>query len=84
VVLIDKRLTELVAQDKAVAERAKRLRTAPGVGPVLAHTLIALLPELGQLSGRQIAALVGVAPFGRLDRTGSRPRRGSSGTCRRR
>ena len=37
----------------------------PGVGRVLATTLIAELPELGQLSGKQIAALVGVAPLAR-------------------
>jgi transposase len=36
-----------------------------GVGSVIAHTLIAELPELGQLTRRQIAALVGLAPFTR-------------------
>ncbi|MEX2650465.1 MAG: transposase [Alphaproteobacteria bacterium] len=41
-----------------------------GVGPVLAHTLLALLPELGQLTRKQIAALVGVAPF--EDQSGKR------------
>lgn len=41
------------------------IQSTPGVGPVLAKTLIAELPELGRLSGRQIAALVGVAPFNR-------------------
>jgi hypothetical protein len=35
----------------------------PGVGPALAFTLIALLPELGQMSRKQIAALVGLAPY---------------------
>ena len=35
----------------------------PGVGPVLAFTLIALLPELGRMSRKQIAALVGLAPY---------------------
>ena len=35
----------------------------PGVGPVLACTLIALLPELGGMSRKQVAALVGVAPY---------------------
>jgi transposase len=35
----------------------------PGVGPVLAFTLIALLPELGKMSRKQIAALVGLAPY---------------------
>ncbi|HEX9322991.1 MAG TPA: transposase [Xanthobacteraceae bacterium] len=35
----------------------------PGVGPVLAATLLALLPELGQMNRKQVAALVGVAPY---------------------
>lgn len=41
------------------------LRTVPGVGPIVARTLLAELPELGQLDRRAIAALVGVAPFNR-------------------
>ena len=41
------------------------LRSVPGVGRVSAFTLMADLPELGSLSRRQIAALVGVAPFNR-------------------
>jgi transposase len=47
--------------------RAKEelLRSVPGVGPVSARTLLAELPELGSLTRRQAAALVGVAPFSR-------------------
>lgn len=41
------------------------LRSVPGVGPVTARTLLADLPELGHVSRRAIAALVGVAPFNR-------------------
>lgn len=41
------------------------LRGVPGVGPILSTTLLAELPELGHLPRRQIAALVGVAPFNR-------------------
>jgi transposase len=41
------------------------LDTVKGVGPVLKSTLLGLLPELGQLSGRAISALVGVAPMAR-------------------
>ena len=41
------------------------LQSTPGVGPVLSHTLVADLPELGTLSRQQIAALVGVAPLNR-------------------
>jgi transposase len=59
----DAKLAALIASQPDWAETARRLRTVPGVGPVLAQTLIGLLPELGRLSGRAIAALVGVAPF---------------------
>jgi transposase len=41
------------------------LRSAGGIGPIVSATLIAELPELGRLDRRQIAALVGVAPFAR-------------------
>jgi transposase len=41
------------------------LRSAGGIGPVVSATMIAELPELGRLDRRQIAALVGVAPFAR-------------------
>ena len=57
--------------DGAVREssiwRAKEelLRSVPGIGPVSARTLLAELPELGSLTRRQAAALVGVAPFSR-------------------
>ena len=46
-------------------ETENLLRSVPGVGPITASTLIAELPELGHLDRRQIAALVGVAPFNR-------------------
>ena len=39
------------------------LRSAPGVGPVTATTLVALMPELGRCSAKAIAALAGLAPF---------------------
>lgn len=56
-------LAKLVAEHGDWGSLAQRLRSVPGVGPVLAQTLIALLPELGTLSRRAIASLVGVAPF---------------------
>jgi transposase len=58
----DARIAELVAEDEAFARIERRLRTAPGIGPVVAATLIAELPELGHLDRRRIAALVGLAP----------------------
>jgi transposase len=41
----------------------RRLQAVPGIGPVTASSLLAYLPELGRLDRRQIAALVGVAPY---------------------
>lgn len=46
-------------------ERDELLRSVPGIGDVVARTLIADLPELGRLDRKQIAALVGVAPLNR-------------------
>ena len=46
-------------------ERDSILQSVPGVGPVLSQTLMAQVPELGQLNRREIAALIGVAPFNR-------------------
>lgn len=51
-----------IAEQPALAQAAARLQTMVGVGPRTAATLLAELPELGQLSGKQIAALVGLAP----------------------
>jgi len=44
-------------------ERDDLYRSTPGVGPVLSATLLADLPELGTVSHKQIAALVGLAPL---------------------
>ena len=57
--LLDKRLAEMVATNAAFAQLYELLTSMPGVGPVLAFTLIALLPELGKMSRKQIAALLG-------------------------
>ncbi len=46
--LLDQRLVEIVTTDAALAHRFRLLTSMPGVGAVLACTLIALLPELGQ------------------------------------
>ncbi len=53
----------LVAASAQLLALRKQLETVPGVGPVTALTMIALLPELGQRSGKTIAALAGLAPF---------------------
>jgi transposase len=60
---LDRGIAALIADHPKWRARATQLRSVPGVGPVLAHTLVAVLPELGRLTRRQIASLVGVAPF---------------------
>ena len=63
ILMLDKAIAAAVAADERMDQRNRLMRSVPGVGPVLAHTLLALMPELGSLTGRQAAALVGVAPF---------------------
>ena len=63
VLLLDVRIAKAVAQEAALARKAQLMRSVPGVGPVLAHTLLALMPELGTLTQKQVASLAGVAPF---------------------
>ncbi len=65
-------LTDLEAELDAAVQaspvwrvRDQLLQSVPGVGPVLARTLIADLPELGTLDRKRIAALVGIAPLNR-------------------
>lgn len=63
ILLIDQALADAVAADAQMTHKNRLLRSVPGVGPVFAHTLLALMPELGTLTRRQAASLVGVAPF---------------------
>lgn len=62
---IDQQLDKLVALIPHYQERVNQLTSAKGVGKVLAYTLLSDLPELGSLNRKEIAALVGVAPFNR-------------------
>jgi transposase len=58
-------LEEAIAKSPTWRENEELLRGVPGVGPVVARTLLAELPELGSLPPKQLAALVGVAPLNR-------------------
>jgi transposase len=58
-------LDETIRENPALRENDALLRSVPGVGPVLSRTLLAELPELGTLTHKQLAALVGVAPLNR-------------------
>ena len=62
---IDKELNSRIQKTPLWKEKQQLLKTVPGVGDILAFTLIAQLPELGKLNRKQIAALVGVAPLNR-------------------
>ena len=62
---LDRDLAHLVHSSPLWREKEDLLRTVPGIGPVVASTLVAALPELGSLSHKQVAALVGVAPLNR-------------------
>lgn len=89
IVVFDARIRDMEAlierelrTDPHLAGQAGRLRSAPGVGPVTALTIIAHMPELGRLSPKAAAALAGLAPFnddsgqrrGRRSIAGGRPR----------
>lgn len=60
---LEEQINQAIAANSEWAETAKRLQSVPGVGTITASTLVADLPELGQLNRQKIAALVGVAPF---------------------
>jgi len=60
---IDRHLDSAIRKSPVWREKDDLLRSVPGVGQVLSVSLITGLPELGTLSRRQIAALVGVAPL---------------------
>jgi transposase len=60
---VDKDLHTLIRKTPAWRESDDLLQSVPGVGAVLSSTLTALVPELGQLNRKQVAALVGVAPY---------------------
>lgn len=61
----DTALADAIRQSPLWREKEELLRSVPGIGPVLTTTLLANLPELGTLTHKQIAALVGVAPLNR-------------------
>jgi transposase len=62
---LDRRIDQALLEDAESAELSALLQTVPGVGPGVARTLLVDLPELGHLGRREIASLVGVAPFAR-------------------
>lgn len=66
---IDAGLDEMVRNSPVWRHNEDLLRSVPGVGPTIARTLLAEMPELGTLTRRQIAALAGLAPWTRQSGT---------------
>src|ERR1700736_3636208 len=62
---LDHDISDHVRGSPAWAEKEDLLASVPGVGPVIARTLLAELPELGSLDRRQVASLAGLAPWTR-------------------
>lgn len=82
---VEQDIATVLQSDEALGGRAELLQSVPGVGPVTATVLVAALPELGRLTHKQIASLVGVAPFNRDSglRSGHRSIRGGRARVRR-
>jgi len=59
---LEEQIQICIEAEKEMQEKQEILTTIPGIGQKTACLLIALLPELGQVTRRQIASLVGVAP----------------------
>jgi transposase len=83
--VLDREVSDYVEGHAVLREREELLRSARSIGPVTAATLIAELPELGELDRKQIAALVGVAPMNQDSgrRRGYRKTRGGRADVRR-
>lgn len=62
---IEKQLAKHVTEQAEWTEKQSLLKTVPGVGDTLVYTLLADLPELGELNNKEISKLVGVAPINR-------------------
>lgn len=60
---VDAALDEAVRSNPDWEIRDRLQQSVPGIGPVVSRTLLAGLPELGKLTGKKLAALVGLAPF---------------------
>jgi transposase len=61
----DRLIDQHIDHDDTLRRKAARLRELKGAGPVLTATLLAYVPELGEIESPQLSALIGVAPFAR-------------------
>lgn len=63
IIKITSEVNRLIESDSVLKAKKQVLKTIKGIGDIVANELLALLPELGSLSRRQIASLVGLAPI---------------------
>jgi transposase len=59
---VEKMIREHIGNDPDLRSKSERLQQIKGVGPVLAATLLAYVPELGKIESNPLSALIGVAP----------------------
>lgn len=81
---VDEELDEKIRSSPVWKEKDDLLRGVPGIGPVVSRTLLASLPELGRMTNKQAAVLVGLAPMAddSGNRRGTRRITGGRGTVR--
>ena len=60
---LDERIAQLIERDDSLRSRSEVMRRMLGIGPVVTHTLLCRLPELGRVNRQSIAALAGLAPY---------------------
>jgi transposase len=84
IALLEQEITQHIDSDPTLRQKQARLQQLTGVGPVLAATVLAYLPELGEVSDATASALVGLAPYAKDSGTSSCPRhvRGGRGAVR--
>jgi transposase len=81
---IEAEIQRIIDSDEPLLKKQQKLETVIGIGPRVSRILISELPELGEVDGRKIAALVGVAPYAddSGDRNGPRHIQGGRSTVR--
>jgi transposase len=81
---VEAEIQRIIDSDEHLLKKQQKLETVIGIGPRVSRILISELPELGEVEGRKIAALVGVAPYAddSGDRNGPRHIQGGRSTVR--
>lgn len=62
---LDEEINLLISQDASLSNKKRIMQSVPGIGEKISNTLLAMMPELGTLGGKEIASLAGVAPHPR-------------------